>query len=168
MAMTNPKDTDNSRETADQGAGSAPEKLSRREFAKTSVVASAAAAVGIPSVVHAGAQSTDEGQAAESARKTAASGGSNEWREGTTIPAEYYLDAEIYNTDERHIAENLWLLADHVSRIPEPGDFFVFKYGIGDSAIVVRNESGDINAFHNVCRHRGSRLMPTRRRSPDR
>jgi Rieske 2Fe-2S family protein len=158
MAMTNPKDTDNSRETADQGAGSAPEKLSRREFAKTSVVASAAAAVGIPSVVHAGAQSTDEGQAAESARKTAASGGSNEWREGTTIPAEYYLDAEIYNTDERHIAENLWLLADHVSRIPEPGDFFVFKYGIGDSAIVVRNESGDINAFHNVCRHRGSRL----------
>jgi Rieske 2Fe-2S family protein len=160
MAMTTKKDNDVSGDGGKKAAGSAPEKLSRRDFAKTSVVASAAAAVGIPSVVQAGAQSTDDAQAATSAStgKSSASSGTSEWREGTTIPAEYYLDAEIYKKDEQHIAENLWLLADHVSRIPEPGDFFVFKYGIGESAIVVRNDSGDINAFHNVCRHRGSRL----------
>lgn len=155
--MTDKKDIDVTGSASDKEAAPEREKLSRREFAKTSVVAGAAA-VGLSNVLRAEAQTTDDSGATASTGKSGASSGSNEWKDGTTIPAEYYLDAEIYKTDERHIAENLWLLADHVSRIPEPGDFFIFKYGEGDSAIVVRNESGDINAFHNVCRHRGSRL----------
>ena len=136
------------------------EKLSRRDFARTSVVAGAAA-VGLPSVLGAETGSTEESApsktSATTGKKTAPKG-TEEWREGLTIPAEYYLDEEHYKHDERYIAENFWLLANHVSRIPEPGDFFVFKFGLGESAIVVRNESNEIRAFHNVCRHRGSRL----------
>jgi Rieske 2Fe-2S family protein len=143
-------------------------KLSRREFAKTTVIVGAAAA--IPSVLRAeplpDAEPATKAPAANThAAKTSAttgsggaSSGSTEWREGTTIPSEYYHELEHYKKDERYIGDNFWLLADHVSRIPEPGDFFVFKYGLGESIIVVRDESGNIGAFNNVCRHRGSRL----------
>jgi Rieske 2Fe-2S family protein len=80
------------------------------------------------------------------------------WREGTTIPAEFYLDEKHYLNDERFIADHFWLMADHENRIPKPGDYFVFEYGRGDSVIVLRDQAGAVKAFHNVCRHRGSRL----------
>ena len=132
--------------------------LSRREFAEISVIVGAAAA--LPSVLRAEPLSDAEPatKAPTSARKGGGSSGSTEWREGTTIPAEYYYDEEHYKRDERYVGANFWLLADHVSRIPKPGDYFVFKYGIGESVIVVRDESGVIRALNNVCRHRGSRL----------
>jgi phenylpropionate dioxygenase-like ring-hydroxylating dioxygenase large terminal subunit len=159
--MTDKKDTEAPEVPGDAGektAVSPREKFSRRDFARSSVVAGAVAAVSLPGVLHAGQMSGTEAPPAGVAVSTGNSSGSSDWREGTTIPAEYYYDADHYKNDERFIADNFWLLADHVSRIPEPGDFFVFKYGIGESAIVVRNETGDIGAFHNVCRHRGSRL----------
>jgi Rieske 2Fe-2S family protein len=80
------------------------------------------------------------------------------WRVGTTIPAEYYTEEKQYLNDERVIREHFWLMVDHVSRIPRPGDYFVFEFGRGESAIVLRNTAGELKAFHNVCRHRGSRL----------
>jgi phenylpropionate dioxygenase-like ring-hydroxylating dioxygenase large terminal subunit len=80
------------------------------------------------------------------------------WREGTTIPAEYYVDAAHYPREEQFLADHMWFMADHVSRIPKAGDYFVFEYGRGDSVIVLRDKAGEIQAFHNVCRHRGSRL----------
>lgn len=150
------KDNDKSRKSTNNDADATQEKLSRREFAKTSVAAGAAA-ITIPGVMQAAQQSSDGGSTSGSSSRNAATG-SVEHQDGMTIPAEYYYEMEHYLKDEDYIAEHWWLMADHVSRIPEPGDFFVFKYGLGDSAIVVRNESGEINAFHNVCRHRGSRL----------
>jgi Rieske 2Fe-2S family protein len=154
--MKRPKDDDMSRDATESGVGETGGKLSRREFAKTSVAAGAVA-VTIPGAMQASPQSTDGAPATATSMQKAGSG-AVEHRDGTTIPAEYYYEMEHYLKDERYIGEHFWLLADHISRIPEPGDFFVFKFGLGDSAIVVRNESGDINAFHNVCRHRGSRL----------
>jgi Rieske 2Fe-2S family protein len=154
--MKRTKDNDMSLDVTKSDSGPTKEKLSRREFAKTSVAAGAAA-VAIPGVMQAAQQSDDAAPATTSSTRK---GGTNkvEHRDGTTIPAEYYYEMEHYLKDEAYIAENWWLMADHVSRVSEPGDFFVFKFGLGESAIVVRNESGEINAFHNVCRHRGSRL----------
>lgn len=80
------------------------------------------------------------------------------WREGTTIPVEYYVDEKHYVNDERFLADHFWFMVDHHSRIPKPGDYFVFEYGRGDSVIVVRNQAGEVKAYHNMCRHRGSRL----------
>jgi phenylpropionate dioxygenase-like ring-hydroxylating dioxygenase large terminal subunit len=166
-------------------------KVGRRDFARTSVVAGAAAMafptglIAKESAVAAKTSAATEGAAV--ARRRLASlppevayGGVTSdtnaflpqdagaaqsaktypggWREGTTIPAEYYVDEKHYLNDERYIAENFWLMADHESRIPKPGDYFVFEYGRGDSLIVTRDQSGAVRAFHNVCRHRGSRL----------
>jgi len=80
------------------------------------------------------------------------------WKEGTTIPVEYYIDEAIYAHDERFLADHFWFMVDHHSRIPKPGDYFVFEFGRGESVIVLRNQAGEVKAFHNVCRHRGSRL----------
>jgi nitrite reductase/ring-hydroxylating ferredoxin subunit len=80
------------------------------------------------------------------------------WGEGWTIPAEYYIDEKHFVTDERFLADNLWFLLDHVSRIPQPGDYFVFEYGRAYSVIILRDKAGEVKGFHNVCRHRGSRL----------
>ena len=81
------------------------------------------------------------------------------WRTGTTPPAEYYVDERHYLHDERFIVDNVWLLVDHESRIPKPGDYFVFEFGRGESAIILRDDAGAIKGFHNVCRHRASRLI---------
>ena len=82
----------------------------------------------------------------------------NGWKEGTTIPAEYYVDEGHYLRDEKFLAENFWFMVDHHSRIPKAGDYFVFEYGRGTSVIILRDKAGEVKAFHNVCRHRGSRL----------
>ena len=44
--------------------------------------------------------------------------------------------------------------------MPRPGDFFTYTVGT-ESIIVLRDRSGEIRAFHNVCRHRGSRICKT-------
>jgi nitrite reductase/ring-hydroxylating ferredoxin subunit len=80
------------------------------------------------------------------------------WRSGTTIPPAYYTDVKQYLHDERYIANHFWLMADHESRIPKPGDYFVFAFGRGESVIVLRDKNNGIKAFHNVCRHRASRI----------
>lgn len=80
------------------------------------------------------------------------------WTEGSTIPAEYYTDEKQYARDELYIRDNYWWMVDHESRIPKPGDYFLWQFGRGDSIIVARDDKGAINAFHNVCQHRGSRL----------
>ena len=46
------------------------------------------------------------------------------WREGTTIPAEYYTEEKHYLNEERVVAEQFWLMADHESRITNPGGLF--------------------------------------------
>jgi phenylpropionate dioxygenase-like ring-hydroxylating dioxygenase large terminal subunit len=50
-----------------------------------------------------------------------------------------------------------WLIAGVTSDIPNVGDFFVFD--IGDESILVTRTEAGINAFYNVCSHRGSKLV---------
>jgi Rieske 2Fe-2S family protein len=82
----------------------------------------------------------------------------NGWEDGLTLPAEYYLDPEIWDADEAFLAENIWQYTDQASRIPNPGDFFVHEFGRSESILIVRGQDNEIRGFYNVCRHRGSRL----------
>ena len=125
------------------------EGISRRDFAKTSVAAGAAA-VALPGSLH--------GEVANRITSSVGRAHPAAWAHGRTIPAEYYLDESRYLADEKYIADNMWLYVDHVARIPNPGDFFVFEYGRSESILIVRGQGGDVKAFYNVCRHRGSRL----------
>jgi len=74
---------------------------------------------------------------------------------GWSLEQRFYTDPEIYELELDQIVMRNWILAGHQSQLPEPGDFKVFKLA-NESAIIVRGEHGQINAFANVCRHRGS------------
>jgi glycine betaine catabolism A len=83
-------------------------------------------------------------------------------RPGFTLPAPFYLDAEVFARDLELIFGRHWLYVGVEPEIAEPGDFFTVEIG-NDSVIIVRDDDLEVRAFHNVCRHRGARLRPAGR-----
>jgi Rieske 2Fe-2S family protein len=77
--------------------------------------------------------------------------------EAVTLPQRYYTDPEEFQREMEAIHFNMWLCAGRTSQIPNPGDYFVRRVA-NASIIIVRSEQGDVRAFHNVCRHRGTML----------
>jgi len=78
-------------------------------------------------------------------------------RQGSTQTRPFYCDDEIFDLDMEKVVMRKWLLIDHVSRIPETGQYFLYEVG-QESIIVIRENDKKVNAFFNVCRHRGSRI----------
>ncbi|MDH5622755.1 MAG: aromatic ring-hydroxylating dioxygenase subunit alpha [Gammaproteobacteria bacterium] len=74
---------------------------------------------------------------------------------GYSLDQRFYTDPEIYELEIKRIVNRNWILAGHVSQLPEPGDFKVLNVG-QESAIIVRGGDGNLKSFANVCRHRGS------------
>ncbi len=78
-------------------------------------------------------------------------------REGYSLEQPFYQSAEIFQRDMDRLLNQRWLLVDHESRIPNKGDYFLFEIG-NESIIIIRESEDKVNAFFNVCRHRGSRI----------
>ena len=76
-------------------------------------------------------------------------------RPGYSLDQAFYTDPDIYELELERIVYRNWILAGHVSELPQPGDFKVVNIA-RDSAIIVRGQEGELRAFANVCRHRGS------------
>jgi choline monooxygenase len=77
---------------------------------------------------------------------------------GPALEPRLYLEPEIVELEQRAIFERTWQLAGHVSDLAEPGSYLTTN--VGDQPIlVVRDQDGELRAFRNVCRHRGSRLL---------
>lgn len=83
---------------------------------------------------------------------------------GHTLPAPFYLDPEVYALDLRAIFGRHWILVATEAEIREPGDYITVA--LGDwSIIVLRDDDDQVRALHNVCRHRGSRVLTEERGS---
>jgi len=78
-------------------------------------------------------------------------------RPGYALEQRFYTDPAIFELELERVIYRNWILAGHQSEVPEPGDFKVFTVA-NESAIIVRGSNGELNAFANVCRHRGSRV----------
>ena len=76
---------------------------------------------------------------------------------GWSLEQRFYVDPEIYRLELDQIIMRNWICAGHQSEIAEPGDFKLFNVA-NESAIIVRGQDGEVRAFANVCRHRGSRV----------
>ena len=74
---------------------------------------------------------------------------------GWSLDQRFYTDPDIYRLELERIITRNWVLAGHQSELPRPGDFKVVKVA-NESAIIVRNQEGELRAHANVCRHRGS------------
>ena len=68
-----------------------------------------------------------------------------------------FIEPEIYQEEQQRIFARCWLYLCHDSQIPLPGDFVTATMG-EDPVLVMRDTSGKVGAFLNVCRHRGNRL----------
>jgi Rieske 2Fe-2S family protein len=77
-----------------------------------------------------------------------------------TLDQRYFVAPEIFAMEQQGIFGRQWLLVGHQSQLPTVGGYFVVKVG-DESLIVVRDQRSQIRAFHNVCRHRGTRLFET-------
>ena len=76
-----------------------------------------------------------------------------------TLDREFYFSEEIFEREKERIFCREWFCAGREEELPDPGDYLVLEVA-GESLIVVRTRQGDLAAHYNVCRHRGSRLVP--------
>lgn len=74
-----------------------------------------------------------------------------------SLPQPFYNDARLFALDMQEIFGKEWLFAGMTCEIPAKGNYMTLQVG-DNPVILVRGEGGTIHAFHNVCRHRGSRL----------
>lgn len=74
------------------------------------------------------------------------------------LPAWIYSDPDFFALEKRSIFRTSWQLVCHLNDIPNVGDYHSFDL-LGESVVVVRGDENRIRSFHNVCRHRASRLL---------
>ncbi len=75
-----------------------------------------------------------------------------------TIEARFYLDQGQYDRETEHIFLQSWFPACSSKELAKPRDFVVWDR-LQQSVVIVRQDDGSIGAWHNVCQHRGSRLV---------
>lgn len=78
-------------------------------------------------------------------------------RQGFSLPQAFYVDDEIFKADLAAVFATDWLFACNVCEIKRPGDYLTLEIG-ANSVVVLRDRDGEVRAFHNTCRHRGSRI----------
>jgi phenylpropionate dioxygenase-like ring-hydroxylating dioxygenase large terminal subunit len=78
--------------------------------------------------------------------------------EPLTFPVEAYVSAEYARAEGDRLWSKVWQHAGRVEEIPNVGDYLTYDIG-ADSIVVVRSAPDTLKAFHNVCSHRGRRLV---------
>ncbi|GAB2841717.1 aromatic ring-hydroxylating oxygenase subunit alpha [Lentzea nigeriaca] len=75
----------------------------------------------------------------------------------STLEGRYYTDQGIFAQEQASIFEKMWFCAVRSGDLPNPGDFRTVQVG-RESVLIARDRNGGLNAFLNVCRHRGARI----------
>ena len=81
----------------------------------------------------------------------------NTWDRGG-LPAWTYHSEAVLALERTHVFLTHWQVVGHVSDLPAPGDWLAFDI-LGERAVVMRDQDGVVRAFHNLCRHRGARVV---------
>jgi phenylpropionate dioxygenase-like ring-hydroxylating dioxygenase large terminal subunit len=81
----------------------------------------------------------------------------NDWdRKG--LPAWTYHSDEVMALERDMLFRTHWQLVGHECDLPNLGDWLTFDL-LGERALVIRGQDGALRAFHNLCRHRGARVV---------
>jgi glycine betaine catabolism A len=96
-----------------------------------------------------------------------------------TLPQKYFVSSEIFEKEQNVLFAKQWVLVGHQNQIGKAGDYFTAQVGPPssdygatglpsvaaatssagpESLIILRDKGGEVRAFYNVCRHRGTRL----------
>ncbi len=92
---------------------------------------------------------------------TATNIGVEELAEPLTLSLEPYLSEDYARAEGERLWAKSWQPAGRLEELPNVGDFISYEIG-SDSILVVRSAPDTIKAYHNVCSHRGRRLVEVR------
>ncbi|MCB2072647.1 MAG: aromatic ring-hydroxylating dioxygenase subunit alpha [Novosphingobium sp.] len=81
-----------------------------------------------------------------------------EMGDGVLHDQEKYYSPEIMEREWETLWTRVWIIAGRVSDLRKVGDWFRFEFG-RESLIIVRSAEDRIQAFYNVCQHRGSQIV---------
>ena len=84
--------------------------------------------------------------------KTRSSGGAK------CLPAKFYTCDQIFQWELGQLFKSHWVVVCHTSELREAGSFRQAQVG-NDPLVVLRDHAGNLRAFHNVCRHRGTMVV---------
>ena len=77
------------------------------------------------------------------------------------LSIEPIVSSELFELERERIFKRVWLKVGRVEEIPEPGRFKVKRIDAARASIILfHGRDGAVRAFHNVCPHRGNRVVP--------
>ncbi|MFE9382706.1 SRPBCC family protein [Streptomyces sp. NPDC007025] len=77
---------------------------------------------------------------------------------GHSLEGPFYTDREFFDLDIAAVFARQWICVAVDAELPEPGDRTAVEIG-PYSVLLVRDDGEELRAFHNVCRHRGARIV---------
>ncbi len=67
---------------------------------------------------------------------------------------------EFYRKEKEHVFRKNWLYVGRVEQLPRPGSYMTRELPpLDTSVLLVRGKDDEIRAFHNICPHRGNKLV---------
>jgi carnitine monooxygenase subunit len=77
---------------------------------------------------------------------------------GMGLPGWVYHDPDFFKVEMARVIRPSWQIICHINDIPNAGDWHSLEL-LDENIIVIRGDDGTLRAFHNVCRHRASRIV---------
>ena len=74
------------------------------------------------------------------------------------LPNAHYVDPAVHAEETQALLANTWSALAVAAQVPEPGDALPLNY-LGQPLLLLRDKSGKVRVFQNICRHRGMILI---------
>ena len=74
------------------------------------------------------------------------------------LDASVYTDPKRYQRERTAVLAPSWQVICRSAEIANPGDFLTWA-GQGETIVLTRRRDGGVSGFHNVCQHRGARIV---------
>lgn len=79
------------------------------------------------------------------------------------LPVAPYVSRAFFELEREKVFRRAWLEVARVEDVPDPGDYRVVDIEVlGWSLLLTRGSDGALRAFHNVCPHRGNKVVQHR------
>lgn len=76
------------------------------------------------------------------------------------VPTEPCISPEYFELERERVFKKVWLYVGRVEEIPNPGNYLMKELpSARTSVVIVRRKDETIRAFHNICSHRGNKLV---------
>ena len=78
-----------------------------------------------------------------------------------TLSSDFYHSSSVFNQETESIFKNEWLWLGRSEELSSVGSYITTDI-IGYPIIILRDNSNDLKAFHNVCRHRAAKVVSSK------